>query len=131
MGPKKPLPSGSDDLFRSRLENMIDQRHPLVRLAEAIDWAVFEQRWGALFESGLGRPAIPTRLIAGLHYLKHTYKLSDDDVVERWVENPYWQYFCGFAYFQHQLPLDPNSMTRWRQPKPLRDHTATTCVSMP
>ncbi len=71
MGPKKSLPSGSDDLFRNRLENMIDQRHPLVRLAEAIDWSVFEERWGALFDSGLGRPAISTRLIAGLHYLKH------------------------------------------------------------
>ena len=113
MGPKNPPPSRSEDLFRSRLENMISQRHPLVRLAESIDWSVFEERWGALFESGLGRPAIPTRLIAGLHYLKHTYNLSDEAVVRRWVENPYWQYFSGMKWFEHKVPIHPSSMTRW------------------
>ena len=82
MGPKKPEPR-SDDLFRMRLENLIDPNHPLVRLAEHIDWPVFEQQWGALFESGRGRPAIATRLVAGLHYLKHAYDLSDEAVVQR------------------------------------------------
>jgi len=31
------------------------------------------------------------------------------------LENPYWQYFCGFKHFQHTLPIDPSPMTRWRK----------------
>ena len=62
-----------------------------------------------------GRPGIATRLIAGLHYLKHTYGLADEQVVQRWAENPFWQYFRGEIYFQHELPLNPSSLTRWRQ----------------
>ena len=91
MGPKKREPTPNDDLFRNRLDNLIDRRHALVRLSEEMDWQSFETRWGALFESGRGRPAISTRLIAGLHYLKHAYDLSDEAVVERWVENPYFR----------------------------------------
>ena len=53
--------------------------------------------------------------MVGLQYLKHTYDLSDEETVARWVENPYWQVFCGFELFQHQLPIDPSLMTRWRQ----------------
>ena len=75
----------------------------------------FENEWGVLFTSKQGAPAIPTRLIAALHYLKHAYRLSDEAVVERWVENPYWQYFCGEEFFQHEVPLHPTSLTRWRQ----------------
>ena len=61
------------------------------------------------------RPAKPTRLMVGLHDLKHMHDLSDDEVVERWVENPYWPYFCGFDFFQHRLPIDSGTMTRWRR----------------
>ncbi len=53
--------------------------------------------------------------MAGLHYLKHTYDLSDEETVDRWVENPYWQHFCGFEFFQHDPPIDPSLMTRWRK----------------
>ena len=53
--------------------------------------------------------------MVGLHYLKHTFDESDESLVERWVENPYWQYFCGFEYLQHEWPLHPTSMTKWRQ----------------
>ena len=115
MEPRNSEPSPQDELFRNRLENIIDQRHELVRLAELIDWEVFDREWGELFSDKRGAPAIATRLIAGLHYLKHTYKLSDEDVVRRWVENPYWQYFCGETYFQHQVPCHPTSLTRWRK----------------
>jgi len=52
--------------------------------------------------------------LAGLHYLKYTFNESDESVVARWVENPYWQYFCGYEYLQHELPLHPTSLTRWR-----------------
>ena len=83
--------------------------------AELIDWSVFETRWAALFPSRTGRPASSPRLIAGLLYLQHTFACSDEDLVWTWVENPYWQHFCGETYFQHEPPIDPSSMTRWRQ----------------
>jgi len=114
MKPQRPPDLPTDDLFRNRLDNLIDRRHELVRLSSLIDWEHFDQQWGAAFCEH-GRPAIATRLIAGLHYLKHTYGLSDEQVVQRWAENPYWQYFCGETYFQHELPLNPSSLTRWRQ----------------
>lgn len=62
----------------------------------------------------LENPLKASVLRSGLHYLKHTYNLSDEAVVETWVENPYWQYFCGCEYFEHEFPIDPTSMTRWR-----------------
>jgi IS5 family transposase len=91
MGPRRSESIPQDELFRNRLENLIDQRHELVRLAGLIDWEVFDRQWGSLFSERRGAPAIATRLIAGLHYLKHLYKLSDEEVVCRWVENPYWR----------------------------------------
>jgi len=114
MGPKDRQPTPQDDLFRSELRNLLDQRHPLVKLAGRVNWSVFEQEWGALFASPTGRPATAPRLIAGLLYLQHAYNLSDEAVVARWVENPYFQYFCGEQHFQHELPIDPSSLTRWR-----------------
>ncbi|HMB74836.1 MAG TPA: IS5 family transposase [Kiloniellaceae bacterium] len=106
--------SRHDDLFRERLDAIIDMRHPLVRLADVIDWQGFDDAFGKLY-SPIGRPGVATRLMVGLHYLKHTCNLSDEAVVERWLENPYWQHFCGLEYFSHELPIDPSSMTRWRQ----------------
>lgn len=115
MGPK-PVDERSDhDLFRTELVNLIDQRHELAKLAEPIDWPAFAQQWGAQFESTTGRPALPTRLMAALLYLKHVHALSDEDVVERWVENPYWQHFSGERYFRYELPCDPSSLVRWRK----------------
>ena len=114
MKPRTPPDPPSEDLFRHRLDNLIDRRHELVRLAALMDWDRFDAEWGEAFCEH-GRPAIATRLIAGLHYLKHTYGLSDDEVVQRWSENPYWQYFCGETYFQHELPLNPSSLSRWRK----------------
>lgn len=115
MGPKPADERSDHDLFRTELVNLIDQRHELARLAELIDWPAFAQQWGGQFESTTGRPALPTRLMAALLYLKHVYALSDEDVVERWVENPYWQHFSGERYFRHELPCDPSSLVRWRK----------------
>ena len=95
MGPRRIESIPQDELFRNRLENLIDQRHELVRLAALIDWEVFDRQWGSLFSDRRGAPAIATRLIAGLHYLKHLYKLSDEEAIRRWVQNPYWQLFCA------------------------------------
>ncbi len=105
---------GGKDLFRERLDAIIDLKHPLVRLSELVPWSEFEEGFGRFYKP-IGRPAKPTRLMVGLHYLKHSYDLSDEEVVTRWVENPYWQYFCGLEFFQHELPIDPSLMTRWRK----------------
>ena len=80
-----------------------------------IDWQAFSDKWSPQFASTTGRPALPTRLMAALPYLKHTFALSDEDVVERWCEKPYWQHFSGERYFRHDLPCDPSSLVRWRQ----------------
>jgi IS5 family transposase len=113
MRPKKQERSLSDDLFRMRLEQMLDQRNALYRLAGSIDWALVEERFGGLYAEE-GRPGIPIRLMVGLHYLKHAFNESDEAVVDRWVENPYWQYFCGEEYFRHEMPINPSQMTRFR-----------------
>lgn len=115
MRPKSSESDPGNDLFRNRLDNLINMRHELVRLSELIDWSVFERQWGGLFEDKRGAPALPTRLIAGMQYLKHMYKLSDEEVVRRWVENPYYQYFCGETFFQHEPSIHPTSLTRWRK----------------
>jgi IS5 family transposase len=115
MGPKPAESTDDHDLFRTELVNLIDQRHELVRLAELIDWQAFGNEWSPQFVSTTGRPALPTRLMASLLYLKHLYALSDEDTIERWSENPYWQHFSGERYFQHELPCDPSSLVRWRQ----------------
>lgn len=115
MRPTEPDPSPDTDLFRNRLDNLLDQRHELYRLADLIDWQSFDTAFGELYCPDNGCPAKATRLMVGLQYLKHLYSVSDDAVVMRWVENPYWQYFCGEEYFQHELPIDPSSMSRFRQ----------------
>jgi len=115
MRPRRPKEAPSEDLFRARLSNQLDLRHPLIRLAGLIDWESFETEFGSLYHETLGRPGKPTRLMVGLTYLKHSYNLSDEQVCERWLENPYWQFFCGFDYLQHRLPIEPSSLTRWRE----------------
>ena len=114
MRPKEPPATTPDDLFRARLSNIINPRHALVRLAQLIDWRMFETAFGPLYAE-VGRPGLPTRLLVGLHLLKHISNLSDEAVCAGWVENPYYQHFCGLDYFQHELPIDRSSMTRWRE----------------
>ena len=115
MRPKKRRETGQGDLLRSRLDAIIDMDHALVKLARAIDWSYLEQQFGAVHEDKPGRPPLPTRLMAGLAILKHTYDLSDEVLCERWVENPYYQFFCGEEFFQHRLVFDRSSLTCWRQ----------------
>ena|ERR1022692_2348677 len=113
MRPKERERSRGEDLFRMKLVNLLDLRHPLCKLADKIRWQDLVDEFGALY-ADQGRPGIPIRMMVGLHYLKHTYDLSDEDTVQGWVENPYWQYFCGEEYFQHRPPIDPSQMTRFR-----------------
>ena len=114
MKHRQRLPE-QDDLLRPRLVDMIDPRHELVKLAALIDWEVFQREWAVFFSSHKGRPATDPRLVAGLLYLQHAYRLSDEAVVARWVENPYYQHFTGETFFQHRLPIDASSLTRWRK----------------
>ena len=104
----------SDDLFRARLDQIIDLRHELVRLAEAIDWGWIDDELADRF-SDRGRPGTESRFMIGLLLLKQIYGLSDDEVCARWVENPYFQYFTGEAFFQHGFPHERSGLTHWRQ----------------
>jgi IS5 family transposase len=115
MRPREMKRSPIDDMFRKRLDNIIDMRHELVKLSEIIDWSCLSEEFGSLYSGTTGRVGKPIRLMAGILLLQHTYKLSDDEVVKRWSENPYWQYFCGFEYFQHDFPIDPTSLIKWRK----------------
>ena len=112
MKPSKP--DNHPDLFRSQLSQILNLSHPLCRLSEQINWQRIEEQIDTLYAFGPGQPPIPTRLLVGLHYLKYSFDESDESVVERWVENPYWQYFCGYEYLQHELPLHPTSLVKWR-----------------
>jgi len=114
MRPKSEPKHPQRELFQSELEQIIDMHHPLVRLGMSIDWTSFEEVLGATYHPTQGAPGISTRLMVALHYLKYEHDLSDEAVVAHWMENPYWQHFSGERYFQHWLPLDASSMTRWR-----------------
>jgi IS5 family transposase len=111
----QPRDDRQDDLFRTSLEAIINLRHPLVRLAAEINWDFLAKRFSSVCRVGPGQPPLPTRLVAGLFILKHMHNLSDESLCDRWVENPYFQYFCGEAVFRHELPFDRSSLTRWRQ----------------
>jgi transposase, IS5 family len=113
MPPKSPPPE-QPELFCSALVNLVDHRHPLVRLAGLIDWERFAAAFGPLYREG-GRPGLPTRLMVGLHLIKHMDGLSDEAVCARLLDSPHVQLFCGETHFQHAPPLDRSSMTRWRR----------------
>jgi IS5 family transposase len=114
MRPKEQA-KGQDDLFRSRLDQIINMRHELVRLGSVIAWPLLDEKLGDVYEDGPGQPPLPTRLMAGASILKHTFDLSDEDLVRRWIENPYFQHFCGMEFFCHEAPFDPSSLSRWRK----------------
>ena len=113
MKPKAATPQS--ELFGAHLSELLNRKHPLYVLAERIDWSQFDAAIDACYAEELGRPGVNTRLMVGLLYLKHAYDESDESVVARWVENPYWQFFCGLSYMQHELPIDPSSLSKWRK----------------
>ena len=115
MRPKPRRDSGQHDLLRPRLDQLADPQHALIKLGRQIDWGFLESKLGAAYTDRPGRPPLPTRLMAGLAILKHMHNLSDEEVCARWLENPYWQLFCGEEFFRHKLPFDRSSLTRWRQ----------------
>ena len=116
----QPRDNRQDDLFRPSLEKIINLRHPLVRLAAEIDWDFLARRFSSACRLGPGQPPLPTRLIAGLFILKHMHNLSDEALCDRWIENPYFQYFCGEVVFRHCLPFDRSSVATDRNHTLLR-----------
>ena len=111
----KPRDERQKDLLRPALDEIIDLSHPLARLAREIDWGFLDGRFRSVCRAGPGQPPLPTRLVAGLLILKHLHDLSDEVLCARWLENPYYQFFCGEESFQHRLPFERSSLTRWRQ----------------
>jgi IS5 family transposase len=129
------------DFFRSRLDAMIDMRHPLVVLTAQLPWERIEaalapnfthqdrtpkeQRTADLLGehavqfgggvSAAGRPRLSIRLMASLLYLKNSYDLSDEELVVRWSENVVWQYFSGQEYYEPRLPCDATQIGRFRR----------------
>jgi IS5 family transposase len=120
MRPRERRDSGRNDLFRARLDQIVDRDHALAKLGRAIDWGFLEDRFGAVSSDKAGHPPLPTRLMAGLSILKPMrdlpmHDLSDEDLCARWVENPYSQLFCGEEVVRRKLAFDRSSLTRWRQ----------------
>ncbi|QEG34750.1 IS5 family transposase [Bythopirellula goksoeyrii] len=113
MKPKKQ--TLQRELFGAHFSEMLNPEHPLYVLAERIDWQQFDVAIDSCYADELGRPGVNTRLMVGLMYLKHAFNESDESVVARWVENPYWQFFCGFEYMQHDPPVDSSMMSKWRK----------------
>ena len=111
----KTISTNQFDLFRANFKQILNPDHQLCTLADAIDWSGFDGQFADCYSDDMGRPGNAIRLMVGLHYLKHAFDESDESVIDRWIENPYWQYFCGFDHMQHQCPIHPTSMVKWRQ----------------
>lgn len=103
------------EIFKVRLEEIINQEHPLVRLSKTINWKALEEKLTEKYSEKMGAPGKEIRLMVGLQYLKYMYNESDEMIVQKFVENPYYQYFCGNEYFEHSLPIESSSMTRFRK----------------
>ncbi len=114
LRPKRQPKARHDDLFRARLDQIINPRHELVVLADKIDWAWLDAQLAERF-SNQGRPAEPVRFMIGMFLLKHTYALSDEQLWDRWLQDPYFQYFTGEEFFQHALPPERSGMSHWRR----------------
>ncbi|WP_395077767.1 IS5 family transposase [Flavobacterium sp.] len=110
----KIKPDSQQNLFKTRLSDLINLGHPLVKLANEVSWDKMELEYQNLY-SNQGRPSIPIRKIAGLLLLKEMFKESDESVVERWIENAYWQYFTGEEFFQTKQPFDPSEFVHFRK----------------
>ena len=112
----KPSPISKQlSLHSVPLNTFLDPLHELVLLAMILNWKALETRFGAQFKTGRGRPPVATRVMVALHLLKYLYDESDESLIARFVENPYWQHFCGFHEFQREAPCDSSSLTRWRR----------------
>ncbi len=113
MKPRKIIHDPQGDLFKIELIRIIDLSHPLAKLAQQIDWDRLSEVFSKSYDE-IGRPATNTRRLIALHYLKFAFDLSDDETIDAWVENPYWQFFSGNQFFEHSRPFDQSVMSRFR-----------------
>ena len=102
------------DLFKPLLKEFINLNHELALLADKIDWVYFEKEFSK-FYSNIGKPAMAIRLMVGSLMLKRMYNLGDETLCEAWVRDPYMQYFCGMAHFEHKFPCDPSDFVHFRK----------------
>jgi len=102
------------NLFNPLLTDFINMGHELVLLANKIEWKYFEKEFSG-FYSITGQPAIPIRMMVGCLLLKQMYNLGDETLAQSWVRDPYMQYFCGEAHFQHKFPFDPSDFVHFRK----------------
>jgi IS5 family transposase len=110
----KPQKRDAFQLFQAHFDQMLNHEHELIQLAKKIDWLRFDAAFAGSYSKDMGAPAKAIRLMVGMQYLKYTFNESDESVVDRWVENPYWQYFCGYTHMQHECPIHPTSLGKWR-----------------
>lgn len=101
-------------LFHS-LADQLDQKHPLYQLANKIKWSVFDDSFEKHYSEKMGKPAKPIRLMVSLLILKHVRNLSDENLVEHWAENIYFQYFSGEQHFQANIPCVATELVAFRQ----------------
>ena len=107
-----------EDIFRGRLSNELNPKHEMMILSKMIHWDSLESEFSDLYQSERnvgGQPPKPIRLMIGILLLQHLHNLSDEQVVRSWIENPYWQHFCGYDFLQWEFPINPSSLTRFRQ----------------
>jgi IS5 family transposase len=114
MKPKTPPRQKQDNFLYQDLLEQLNPKAPLLLLAKEIPWEMFEREFAPLY-ADFGRPAKPIRLMVGLLLLKQLENLSDERVVEAWVQNPYYQAFCGMQYFQWQFPCAPSELVHFRK----------------
>jgi len=107
------LPENQRELFRTRLEDLINPNHELALLSNKIDWQYFENEFKPYY-SKVGAPGVPIRTMIGCLMLKHLYNLGDERLPEYWVRDVYFQYFCGSVFFEHEFPFDPSDFTHFR-----------------
>ena len=116
MKPKATKREGHQlELGAVLLDSFINMKDELVVLGDVIDWEHFCKTFGESFHESQGRPGLSIRLMVGLTYLKYLHDLSDEKVIKQFLQNPYWQYFCGFICFQKEAPLEGSSLTRFRE----------------
>lgn len=101
-------------LFSPLLSDFIDMNHELVKLANHLDWKYFEKEFSHLY-SAVRKPSVPIRMMVGCLLLKQMHNLGDETLAKAWVRDPYMQYFCGEAHFQHRFPFDPSDFVYFRK----------------
>jgi IS5 family transposase len=115
MKPAKRSKEYQQDLLKTQLVDLIDMSHSLVQLADKFNWQRIDELCAAKFCQDNGRPGLSSRLVIGLLLLKQMNGLSDEEICSKFIENPYYQYFCGNRHFEHQLVMKSESLTQWRK----------------